>query len=64
MNQEIQKALNELRKALVDNVSSEVVSVNIFINCEGETMEIKTASAESLRSRFVSMRNVAGEFIK
>lgn len=64
MNQEIQNALDSLRVALIKNVSPETTSVSVFINCEGATLEVKTTSAESLRERYLSMRNIAGEFIK
>ena len=64
MNEEIQIALSALRAALIKNVSPETTSISVFINCEGVNLEVTTTSAESLRSRYISMRNISGEFIK
>jgi hypothetical protein len=64
MNEEIQRVLDALRAALIKNVSPETTSVSVFINSEGVTLEVKTTSASSLRERYISMRNIAGTFIK
>ena len=60
----IQEALDNLEAVLRVHCNENVVSVNVFVNCQNRETTINERSVESLKAEGVSMRNLAGEFIK
>ena len=60
----VYNALNELQRAMINSCSARTTSVKIFINCEGYHIEISERIPEGLKRDGISMRNIAGDFIK
>lgn len=63
-NTTIVEQVDKLRKLLIAKAPADTTSINIFINCEGITITSTNRSAESLEAAGISMRNIAGEFIR
>ena len=64
MTQEIKTKLNELAEILKKDMPKETTSVNIFINCEELRFETSQRMPEQLKQQGISMKNIAGEWIK
>lgn len=64
MHPEIAAAVEALRLAVQKNASPRAVAFRLFVNCEGCQTEFEERTPEGLRSGGISMRNIAGEFIK
>ena len=60
----IQQALDNLEKVVRENSASTVVHFSVSINCEGREVRINARRPEQLRAQGISMRNLAGDFIK
>lgn len=60
---DIKTELNALEAKIREESEYETVSVNIFINSQGPTIEINQRSPESLKSDGISMQNLRREFI-
>tara|TARA_R110002020_G_scaffold467655_2_gene691407 strand:- start:2852 stop:3043 length:192 start_codon:yes stop_codon:yes gene_type:complete len=60
----IQDAIDHLEKTLRTYVSKETDSFTVFVNCEGREVTINERKPEQLKAEGISMRNLAGEFIK
>lgn len=58
------QAIEQLRKALIEEAGERTTSVSLFFNCEGLRIETQVTTPESLKRRGISMRNIAGDFIK
>lgn len=56
-------ALDNLEDVLRTHCNENVVSVNVFINCQNMETTIIERTAESLKKEGISMRNLAGNFI-
>ena len=56
--------LREFAEDVKKYAPPDVVAVEIFINAEGHDITIKTRTADDLKKAGISMRNLAGEFIK
>lgn len=64
MNQEIQQKLKELSFLLKRDLPTETTSVTIFINCEEMRINTSQRMPRQLKKQGVSMRNIAGEWIR
>ena len=60
----IQTAIDNLESVVRENSANTVVGFRVFINCEGREVEVDTRRPEQLKSQGISMRNLAGNFIK
>lgn len=56
--------LRSLGLTLRELSTDTTVSVSIFFNCDGVTVETSERTPESLMAAGISMRNLRGEFIK
>jgi hypothetical protein len=59
----IQEAIDNLESVLREHCATNVVTFNVFINCEGRRVTISERGADELKSAGISMRNLAGKFI-
>jgi hypothetical protein len=64
MTREIEEKLQELHEVLKLYMPKETTSVNIFINCEELRFETFQRLPEQLKSQGVSMKNIAGDWIR
>ncbi|CAB4171578.1 hypothetical protein UFOVP1007_50 [uncultured Caudovirales phage] len=64
MHPEIGKKISELNEALIEYAPYEAVSFHLFVNCEEVEASIKTRTPEQLKKAGISMRNLAGDFIR
>lgn len=64
MSPELTEALRHLRSVLQKECNPHTVAVEIFINSEGYDLTQKLRSPGSLKRDGISMRNIAGDFIK
>lgn len=64
MHPEIEKAYNDLIKAVQQNAPKTAVAAEIFISFSSSEFNYRFESPEGLKYRGVSMRNLAGEWIK
>lgn len=64
MTQEINQKIQELREIFSREVSKNVTSITVFINSQGAKIEINQRTPKQLKQEGISMRNVAGEWIK
>lgn len=64
MNEQLAQALKNFHEAIKKESADDVVSVNVFFNCQGCHISINTRTSESLRSDGESMRNLRGEWVK
>lgn len=64
MNEQLAQALKNFHEALKKESADDVVSVNVFFNCQGCHISINTRTPESLRNSNESMRNLRGEWVK
>jgi hypothetical protein len=64
MTQEIKTKLNELAEILKKDMPKETTSVTIFINCEELRFETSQRMPEQLKQQGISMKNIAGDWIK
>ena len=60
----IQMAIDNLESVLREHSACTVVSFSVFVNCEGREVAIDSRKPELLKSQGISMKNLAGEFIK
>ena len=60
----IQQALDNLEKVVRENSASTVVHFSVSINCESREIKVTTRKPEQLKSQGISMRNLAGDFIR
>lgn len=60
----IQQAIDNLEKVIREQSADTVTTFSVFINCEGREVKIATRTHEQLKSQGISMRNIAGNFIK
>ena len=60
----IQEAIDNLEDVLRAHCDKNVVSFSLFINCEGREITINERRLEQLEASHISMRNLAGDFIK
>lgn len=64
MSPELTEALRHLCAVLQEECNPQTVAVELFINAEGYEINYKTRSAESLKRAGISMRNIAGDYIR
>lgn len=64
MNPEIQQKLKELSFLLKRDLPAETTSVTIFLNCEEMRINTSQRLPDQLKKQGVSMRNIAGEWIR
>jgi len=64
VNKEIQQAVERLESALRQHSSDTAVSFNVFINNQETVWSFENRSPEQLRYSNMSMKNLAGKFIK
>ncbi len=64
MTREINQKLKELKEIFSREISSNVSSINIFINYQGSKIEIQQQDPNQLKKDSVSMKNIAGEWIR
>lgn len=55
--------MSALIEALHEEAPDQMVSFNLFVNCEGWNLETAFRSAEYLEKAGISMRNLRGAFI-
>ena len=53
----------ELVESIREFAPADVVSVEVFINCEGHNITIRTRTQDDLKKAGISMRNLKGDFI-
>lgn len=63
MTPKIDAAMSALIEALHEEAPDQMVSFNLFVNCESWNLETAFRSAEYLEKAGISMRNLRGEFI-
>ena len=64
MTKEINQKLEELKEIFSREMASNVSSINIFINYQGAKIEITQRDPIQLKKDSVSMKNIAGEWIR
>jgi hypothetical protein len=64
MNQEIEQKIQELNDALQKHAPANAVSFELFINASEVKATISARTLQQLKTDGISMRNLAGEFIK
>ena len=64
MTKEISKKIEELREIFSRECYENVCAINIFINCEGSSTKITQRDPAQLKKDSISMRNIAGNWIK
>jgi hypothetical protein len=64
MKNEIYEAMENLFSVLKKHAPSDAVSCEVFINNTGYEYSIKFRSARSLEDDGISMKNIAGNWIK
>jgi hypothetical protein len=60
----ISEAVKALVDALREHSPKDRVTFNLFVNCEEARITTSERSAEQLKAAGISMRNLAGNFIK
>ncbi len=60
----IQQAIDNLEKAVREHSADTVVTFSLFVNCEGREVVIKNRTPSQLKAQGISMRNLAGNFIR
>lgn len=60
----IQQAIDNLESVLREHSACTVVSFSVSFNCEGREVKINSRTHKELKAQGISMRNLAGEFIK
>ena len=60
----MQQAIDNLEKVIREHSADTVTTFSVFINCEGREIKIGSRTPEQLKSQGISMRNIAGNFIK
>ena len=61
---DIQKAIDNLEKVLREEATDTAVSFNVFFNSEEVVSHWSNRSPEQLQMQGISMKNLAGNFIK
>lgn len=64
MDNDILKAVEELRQLCIKKLNKDTVSVKIFFNAYESNISISTRTNEQLKNDNCSMQNIAGDFIK
>lgn len=64
MKESIYDAMENLQAVLKREAPKDAVSCEVCFDCEGYEWNIKCRSAQNLKDAGVSMRNLAGEWIK
>jgi hypothetical protein len=64
MTKEINQKLEELKEIFARETASNVTSINIFINYQSAKIEIIQRDSIQLKKDSVSMKNIAGEWIR
>lgn len=64
MTNELTSAINQVFEILKRECPRDCVSVTLFFNSQGYTIEVNNRSYESLKRDGVSMRDIRGDFIK
>jgi len=64
MTREINQKLKELKEIFSREISSNVSSIHIFINYQGSKIEIRQQDPNQLKKDSISMKNIAGEWIR
>jgi hypothetical protein len=64
MTNRIENAIQELVKALREESDEQIVSFNLFVNCQEYDVETKRRTPVQLKDQGISMRNLRGNFIK
>jgi hypothetical protein len=64
MTKEINQKLEELKEIFTRETSGNVSSIHIFINYQGAKIEIMQRDPVQLKKDSVSMKNIAGEWIR
>ena len=60
----IQIAIDNLESVVREHSANTVTGFSVSINCEGREVRINVRRPEQLRAQGISMRNLAGDFIK
>jgi len=60
----INQKIAELKQILIEEMSANTVSVEIFISGSETNFTYNERTLEQLKRDHISMRNIAGEFIK
>ena len=60
----IQQAIDNLEEVLREHSADTVTTFSVFFNCEGREVKIGTRTPNQLAAECISMRNLAGNFIK
>tara|TARA_R100001086_G_scaffold225895_3_gene144362 strand:- start:610 stop:867 length:258 start_codon:yes stop_codon:yes gene_type:complete len=64
LNRDLQQAISDLRKKAADFYGPNAVSCKIFFNGDEFQVDVSYRTADDLRRSGISMRNLAGDFIK
>ncbi len=64
MTPKIRESIDNLVDALRKESSETAVSFRLFVNYEGQTIEVEERTAEGLKAAGISMRNLRGDFIR
>jgi hypothetical protein len=64
MNEEIEKAFNEFKSVLIEELGSNTVAVELFISHSEISYNVQIKSPAALKSDGISMKNIKGEWIK
>jgi len=64
MNESIQKLADELRLAIIEEVSDITVSVSVLFNLYDSDFETLERTPESLKEADVDIRNIKGKWIR
>ena len=64
MNREIEKAFNEFKSVLIEELGYNAVAVELFISHSEISYNVQIKSPAELKSNGVSMKNIKGEWIR
>lgn len=64
MSKRINHALKKLQEIMIEELGSDAVAVNIYMSYHETAYKVRIRTAESLKAKGISMRNIKGEFIK
>lgn len=64
MTKELNQKLEELKEIFSRETASNITSISVFINYQGATIKIHQVDPCQLKKDSISMKNIAGEWIK
>jgi hypothetical protein len=64
MHQEIRKKIDELHDAIREHASTDAITFRLFISSEEINVDMAYRTPDQLKDAGISMRNLAGRFIR